>query len=383
MFDIYGNYTSAKVYALKCDKDAVTQIYDLCNHPVYKDAKIRIMPDVHSGVGCTVGTTVSMTRNAVIPSIVGADIGCGVLTVFFKSENEIDFKALDSFITENIPYGMAIRKKAHKGITSKVKDELYGFVSDLKMYKSESAFLRSIGTLGGGNHYIEIGMTEDGRYALSVHSGSRAIGKCASEYFSDLAKTYVTEKGITGIKRSMPYIENENYELYLKEMERCVSFAALSRRLICEDILNYLELSPLDSFDTIHNYIERHRDGSITLRKGAVSAKLGERLAIPMNMRDGVLVCEGLGNGDWNFSAPHGAGRLLSRAEAKTQISLDSYKESMVGINTWSVIDSTVDESPMAYKPMQEILSQIGDTVRIVDLIKPLYNFKARSLKGI
>ena len=383
MFDIYGNYTSAKIYAIKCDNDALAQIYDLCNHPVYKDAKIRIMPDVHSGVGCTVGTTVSMTRNAVIPSIVGADIGCGVLTVFFNTDNDIDFKALDNFISEKIPYGMAIRKNAHKGISSKVRDELYGLVSDLKMYKSESAFLRSIGTLGGGNHYIEIGRTADGKFALSVHSGSRGIGKCVAECFSDLAKKYVFDKGITGIKRSMPYIENENYELYLKEMERCVSFAALSRKLICEDILNFLELSPEDSFDTIHNYIERHRDGSITVRKGAVSAKQGERLVIPINMRDGVLFCEGLGNADWNFSAPHGAGRLLSRTEAKVQISLDSYKESMSGINTWSVMDSTVDESPMAYKPMAEILLDINDTVRIVDIIKPLYNFKARSLKGI
>jgi len=381
MFDIHGRYTDAVIYSDICEPEALSQIYDLCNHPIFEGAKIRIMPDVHAGVGCTVGTTVEMQRPALIPSVVGSDIGCGVLTVLFEAD-ELNFEQLDRFIVEKIPYGMSLRKNIHPKLSRKVKEEVEVLCDDLKMYKSKSAFLRCVGTLGGGNHYIEIGKAESGLYALSIHSGSRAVGKCVGEYYSDVAKTYVNIKGITGIKRSMPYIEEEALEGYLKQMERCCNIAAESRRLMAFDILSFLGVNTFDSFDTVHNFVETAPNGSLLIRKGAVPAKAGQRLAIPLNMRDGVFVCEGIGNEDWNFSAPHGAGRLISRAEAKASLTLEEFKEAMKGISTWSVCAGTVDESPMAYKPWQSIASKIGETVRITERIIPLYNFKARTHVG-
>ena len=382
MFDIYGKYTCAVVYSDICEPEALSQLYDLCNHPIFEGAVIRIMPDVHAGAGCTVGTTVRTERRAIIPSLVGADIGCGVLAVTFEYSGEIDFKALDDFIVANIPSGMEIRKNTHKGMNNELKREIRALAEELKMYRSEEAFIRSCGSLGGGNHFIEIDRLSDGKYAVLVHTGSRGLGKCVAEYFGDVAKNYLHNKGITGVNRSMPYIEDEDFDLYLRQMTRAQRMAAESRRLIAGDILTFLGVEPCDSFDTVHNYIECHRGGAITVRKGAVRAALGERLVIPLNMRDGVLIAVGRGNADWNFSAPHGAGRLLSRAAAKASISLDEYRASMAGINSWSVLSSTLDESPMAYKPAQLIIDAVAPTVDIVDTAKPLYNFKARSLTG-
>ncbi|MBQ9085366.1 MAG: RtcB family protein [Clostridia bacterium] len=381
MFDIYGKYTGAVIYSDICESEALSQLYDLCNHPIFEGARIRIMPDVHAGAGCTVGTTICMERKAVIPSIVGADIGCGVYTVIFES-GEIDYKALDDFIISNIPCGMAIRNSVHPRMSNELKREIRNLCEALKMYRSEQSFIRSCGSLGGGNHYIEVGLNEDGRYSLSIHTGSRGLGKCVAEYFSDKAKAYIDERGITGINRNMPYLEDEGYFEYVRWMQVCQSMAAASRRLIAGDILAHLGARPIESFDTVHNYIEMHREGGITIRKGSVSAKSGEKLAIPLNMRDGVLIARGRGNEEWNFSAPHGAGRLMSRAEAKATISLDKYREVMAGIESWSVVKETVDESPMAYKPASLIMEQVRDTVDILSLVRPRYNFKARSILG-
>jgi RNA-splicing ligase RtcB len=376
MFNIYGKYTGATVYSDICDSEATSQIYGLCNHPIFEGASVKIMPDVHSGVGCTVGTTVKMRRRAVIPSVVGSDIGCGVLSVRFSREGEIDFAALDGFINKNIPYGMTVRQTKHKNLDKRVAEAITSLSDDLKMYKSREAFLRSVGTLGGGNHYIEIGRADDG-YMLSVHTGSRGIGKCVAKYFTDLADKYVVKRGYVGFDRSMPYIEGEEYDLYLTEMTRATLAAAENRRLIARDILAFLCADEIESFDTVHNYIEVERDGTLTIRKGAVSAKSGERLAIPLNMRDGIIIAEGLGNPDWNFSAPHGAGRLLSRREAKESLDIEQFKREMSGVVSFSVGRSTLDESPMAYKPADEILSVIGESVKIIGIVKPLYNFKA------
>jgi len=381
MFDIYGKYTGAVIYSDICESEALSQLYDLCNHPIFEGARIRIMPDVHAGAGCTVGTTICMERKAVIPSIVGADIGCGVYTVIFES-GEIDYKALDDFIISNIPCGMAIRNSVHPRMSNELKREIRNLCEALKMYRSEQSFIRSCGSLGGGNHYIEVGLNEDGRYSLSIHTGSRGLGKCVAEYFSDKAKAYIAERGITGINRNMPYLEDDGYFEYVRWMQVCQSMAAASRRLIAGDILAHLGARPIESFDTVHNYIEMHREGGITIRKGSVTAKSGEILAIPLNMRDGVLIARGRGNEEWNFSAPHGAGRLMSRAEAKATISLDKYREAMAGIESWSVVKETVDESPMAYKPASLIMEQVRDTVDILSLVRPRYNFKARSILG-
>ncbi len=382
MFEIYGKYTSAVVYSDICEQEALSQLYDLCNHPVFEGAAIRIMPDVHAGAGCTVGTTVRMQRRAIIPSVVGADIGCGVLTVLFEYDGEIDYKALDDFIVGNIPSGMGIRQNTHPRMNNELKREIRALSEELKMYRSADAFIRSCGSLGGGNHYIEIDRLSGGKYAISIHTGSRGLGKCVAEYFGDVAKNYLHKNNISGVNRSMPYIEEDDFDNYICQMTRAQRMAAESRRLISHDILTFLGAEPLDSFDTVHNYIECHRDGGITIRKGAVRAALGERLAIPLNMRDGVLIAVGKGNPDWNFSAPHGAGRLLSRAAAKTSVSIEEYRSAMSGVSSWSVLPSTLDESPMAYKPAQLIREAVTPTVEIIDTALPLYNFKARSLTG-
>ncbi len=337
MFDIYGKYTSAKIYSDICESEALSQLYDLCNHPVFEGAKIRIMPDVHAGAGCTVGTTVYMEKQAIIPSIVGADIGCGVYTIIFEA-GEIDCKALDDFIITHIPCGMAIRSSVHPVMANELKREIRSLCEALRMYRSEQAFIRSCGSLGGGNHYIEVGRLDDGRYALSIHTGSRGLGKCVAEYFQDRAKVYIADRGITGINRNMPYLEEEGYFEYVRWMQVCQRMAAESRRLIASDILTHLGVRAIEAFDTVHNYIEIHKDGAITIRKGSVSAKSGEKLAIPLNMRDGVLIAIGKANEEWNCSAPHGAGRLMSRAEAKATISLEEYREAMAGVESWSVV---------------------------------------------
>ena len=379
MFNIYGKYTGAVIYSNICEPDALSLIYDLCNHPLFKDASIRIMPDVHSGVGCAVGTTVKMKGGAVIPSIVGADVGCGVLTVIFERADDIDFKALDDYIYTEIPSGMAIRKSVHRGMDNKLKRKIGDLCEELKMFKSTQAFMRSCGTLGGGNHYIEIGRLDDGKYALTIHTGSRGLGKCIAEYFGDLAKKYLHSNSITGVNRCLPFVTGDDYDSYMRAMLVAAEMAKESRKLIASDILSFLDATALESFDTVHNYIELHRDGSITVRKGAIRANEGELVAIPMNMRDGVLVCRGRGNPEWNYSAPHGAGRLMSRSEAKSTISMEDYAASMKGVNTWSVTPSTIDESPMAYKPQEQIREQIVNTADVLYVIKPLYNFKARS----
>ena len=382
MFNIYGKYTSATIYADICEPEALSQIYDLCNHPILNGASIKIMPDVHAGSGVTVGTTVKTNRGAIIPSIVGADIGCGVLTVIFDTADAIDFLALDNFIVSSVPFGMAIRESTHRHMQLPLKRKVRELCERLDMTKNESDFMRSCGTLGGGNHYIEIGSLKDGKYALTIHTGSRSLGKCIAEYYADNAKNYLHINNIKGVNKSLPFLVEEDAEAYLFDMTVATEFAAESRRLIALDILTHLGVKPLETFDTIHNYIEQNTDGTVTVRKGAIRAAAGERVAIPMNMRDGVLLCTGLGNPEWNVSAPHGAGRLMSRSAAKSTLSLAEYAENMRGIATWSVLASTIDESPMAYKPMDAITSVIGDTVEINDVIKPLYNFKARSIVG-
>ena len=381
MFNIYGKYTSATIYAEICEADALSQIYDLCNHPKLSGASIKVMPDVHAGAGATIGTTVKMSFDCVIPSIVGTDIGCGVLTVIIE-DRDIDFKSLDDFILEYIPFGMRTRPTTHRNMQNSIKRRVRGLCERLGMTKNEHDFLRSCGTLGGGNHYIEIGRLSDGKIAITIHTGSRSLGKCIAEYYNDKANNYLHNNSICGVNRSLPYLCGNDAIEYLFDMCVATDFAAENRRLIALDILKFLDVSPIETFDTVHNYVEENSDGSITVRKGAISAKNGERIAIPMNMRDGVLLCVGIGNREWNYSAPHGAGRLMSRSEAKSTLSLCDYNETMRGIATWSVGLSTIDESPMAYKPMESITSVIAETVNIVDVIKPLYNFKARSISG-
>ncbi len=361
MFTIKGFYNDAIVYAHASDVDqgAIDQIKELLSRPFVKDSTIRIMTDVHSGAGCVIGTTMTIT-DRVVPNLVGVDIGCG-LEVVRLAEDTIDLAELDAFIHRNIPAGFKIREREHP----------YNDLIDLDALNARSALdlsraRLSIGTLGGGNHFIELNTDEDGNRYLVVHSGSRHIGLQVATHYQKIA-----EKG----KRDpLAALEGADCEQYLFDMQIMQRYADLNRRAIADTIVEALALTPVDRFSTIHNYIDIEE---MILRKGAVSAREGEALIIPLNMRDGSLLCIGKGNRQWNWSAPHGAGRLMSRREAKRTLSLKEYRALMQGIHTTSVSRATLDESPEAYKPLAQLLSHIGPTVEVVERIKVIYNFKA------
>ncbi len=365
MVEITGKYNTAKVYTENLEMSALFQIKEFCDQPFSEGSQIRIMPDVHAGKGCTIGTTMTIT-DKVVPNIVGVDIGCGMLVVKLK-EKEIDLPKLDSFIRENIPYGRDVRERAHRSHGRLKLDELY-CISKIDTRRSSEC----IGTLGGGNHFIEIDTDGEDLY-LVIHTGSRNPGLRVAEYYQKVAYKKC-KKIYEDIPRELSYVTGEYLQAYLHDMHFMQRFADLNRTVIKEVILESMGLTELENFTTIHNYIDTE---NMILRKGAVSAQAGEKLLIPMNMRDGSLICTGLGNPDWNYSAPHGAGRLVSRRDAFSNYTMHEYHQAMDGIYTTSVCESTIDESPMVYKPMDKIISQIKDTVTIDKIIKPIYNFKA------
>lgn len=428
MFEINGKYTNATVYTDMVEQEAISQIMGLCNHPAFADAKVRVMPDVHAGAGCTIGTTIELAKDMVIPNIVGVDIGCGVRSSVFKIKSELDFEALENFIVANIPTGCNVRESEHKKMNKDVRELVKQVVRDLNL-GNLTYHLNSVGSLGGGNHYIEIGKLDETTYMLSVHTGSRNLGKKTCEYFQDKAldtlsgkakekdkiaetikqlksegKEREIEKAIAAIKneahsysgkipKELAYIEGEDFDAYMENMQKCQKMAAENRRLISEDILSFLGVEVEWTFDTIHNYIEdlsiystcSNGENSVKkkfiIRKGAIRANLGEKVAIPLNMKDGVIIGVGKGNSEWNCSAPHGAGRLLSRSKAKETLNLDDYRAEMEaqGIKTWSVCRDTLDEAPGAYKPAEMIIEQVKDTIDILWLVKPVYNHKDHS----
>ena len=372
MIEIKGQYGTAKVYTDTLERSAEGQIKAFCDQPIAADCKIRIMPDVHAGKGCTIGTTMTV-HDKVIPNVVGVDIGCGMLAVRLK-EKRINLPELDSFIRQNIPYGRDVRERAHR---SHGRLDIY----DLRCVKKIDIRRapESIGTLGGGNHFIEVDKDEDDNLYLVIHTGSRNLGLRVAEYYQKKAYQACGGKKQNDIPYELAYVSGEDMDDYLYDMEFMQAFADLNRTAIKETILDGMKLTEEDSFTTVHNYIDVD---NMILRKGAVSAQKGERLLIPMNMRDGSLICTGLGNGDWNCSAPHGAGRLMSRGEAMASFTLSAFEESMKGIYTTSVTRDTIDECPMVYKPMEEILRNIKDTVTVDRIIKPIYNFKASENAG-
>ncbi len=361
MFTIKGFYNDAVVYAhaSEVDQAAIDQIKDLLARPFVKGSTIRIMPDVHSGAGCVIGTTMTIT-DTVVPNLVGVDIGCG-LEVVRLADDAVDLPALDAFIRRAIPAGFKIREQAHP----------YNDLIDLNELHARSALdlnrgRLSIGTLGGGNHFIELNVDEAAERYLVVHSGSRHIGLQVATHYQKMAAK--------GEHDPLAELEGEAFEQYLHDMQIMQRYADLNRRAIADTIIEGLALRVVDRFSTIHNYIDV---ASMILRKGAVSAEEGERLIIPLNMRDGSLLCIGRGNREWNRSAPHGAGRLMSRREAKRVLSLKQYRTMMQGIHTTSVSRATLDECPLAYKPLARLLAHIGPTVEVVERITVIYNFKA------
>jgi tRNA-splicing ligase RtcB len=363
--EIKGRHTTAIVYTDNIETTAISQIEELCNQEFTEGSKIRIMPDAHAGKGCVIGTTMTI-NDKVVPNLVGVDIGCGVYVVKLGND-PVDPVKLDRAVNNLIPAGHEIRRKKHE-----YTDMLN--LDDLRCKKSvnlDRAAL-SIGTLGGGNHFIELNKDDDGCFYMVVHSGSRNIGKQVAEYYQNLAYRQVSGK----VRKDLAWLEGENLSDYLNDMAIMQKYASLNRKAIAHDILKAMGLWQTDteSFETIHNYIDIDKR---ILRKGAVSAEKDVILLIPINMRDGSLICRGKGNDEWNRSAPHGAGRLMSRNEAKRSFTLSEYKKSMAGIYTTSVNQSTLDECPMAYKSMQEIIDKIQDTVEVIGVIKPVYNFKA------
>ncbi|HAL73609.1 MAG TPA: RNA-splicing ligase RtcB, partial [Clostridiales bacterium] len=323
-----------------------------------------IMPDTHAGAGCTIGTTMTV-RDQVVPNMVGVDIGCGMETVVLSGHN-MNLDQFDRLVHAAIPSGFAVRDRIHP---------FYKQIDLDKLRCREAISLKraelSIGTLGGGNHFIEIDHDDAGRFYLVVHSGSRNLGKQTAEYYQGQAARQLA--GL-GIEKQLAYCEGQLLQDYLHDMAIIQHYADLNRRAIMQELLNGFHLEVVDRWTTIHNYIDLK---TMVLRKGAVSAKAGERLLIPVNMRDGSLIAIGKGNPDWNESAPHGAGRLMSRTQARRQISLSDYRESMKGIYSSTINASTLDEAAFAYKPLAEILDNIVDTVDIVQQIHPVYNFKA------
>nr|WP_320951545.1 RtcB family protein [Bacteroides intestinalis] len=381
-----------KIFAETFENEAYDQIKRLANYPAYENSIIRIMPDSHAGKGCTVGTTMTITDKVTL-NLVGVDIGCGMLTVEL-ADQYIDCEKLDSVIREMVPNGF----NTHD--TQKANFD-FSNLRCAKQVDLNRAYL-SLGTLGGGNHFIEVDYSErNHRYYLVIHSGSRKLGGDVCKHYQNLAANTESDRAIEvrntiarlkaegrerdiqeaiknisipGKNKELAHLSGGDFHDYINDMAIVQRFAVLNRATMAAIIIKGMGFTEVNRFETIHNYIDFSR---MILRKGAVSAELGEKLLIPINMRDGSLICVGKGNLDWNYSAPHGAGRLMSRSKAKELLSMEEYQESMNGIYTTSVSRATIDEAPQAYKSMEEIKNAITDTVEIIDTIKPIYNFKA------
>ena len=404
-----------KIFTDNIEEQAVKDIDAFMELDAFKDSKVRIMPDVHAGKGCVIGFTATI-KDKIIPNVVGVDIGCGMYCVPL-GKIELDLKKIDKVIREKVPHGQSAHdSSAEKFITVSLNrsDILIGRLECYKELKNVNHLLYSIGTLGGGNHFIEIDVDAEGNKYLVIHTGSRNLGKQVCEIYQrkaikncsrtahyneflkelvrvckesgnaeiipSVVKSVRTVEKMETIPDDLCYVDGELMDDYLYDMEICQHWAMRNRETIAAIIWEnaiwdgtYPQDRPT-GFHTMHNYLDTE---NMIVRKGAISAKKGEKVLIPMNMRDGSLICIGKGNEDWNCSAPHGAGRIMSRAKAKETLNLDDYKASMNGIFTTSVSKDTLDEAPMVYKPMDEIISKIGNTVEIVDIIKPIYNFKS------
>ena len=398
MITIQGLYNTAVCYTPALEDLAAKQIKAVCDQAEFAGCKIRVMPDVHAGKGCTIGTTMTI-QDKIVPGMVGVDIGCGMETVEL-AESEIDFAKLDALIRKEIPYGREVRDTLH-ALNTEIDLTQLRCADQVNLNRA----MRSIGTLGGGNHFIEVDRSEDGRLFLIVHSGSRHLGTEVAEYYQNEGRralwggaNYQIQEVIAQLKaegrfkeiqktisalrtehelsipKDLAYVEGKLFEDYIHDMKITQQFAMLNRKAMVDVIMTGMGFTAVEAFTTIHNYIDTD---AMILRKGSVSAMAGEKLLIPINMRDGSLICVGKGNQDWNCSAPHGAGRLMSRRAAFNVLSMEEFKREMEGIYTTCVLPDTLDESPMAYKSMDEIIDQIGPTAEIVERIRPVYNFKA------
>lgn len=412
---LQGKYNHATVFTENIEETAIGQVIGMLNEPITKDTTVAIMPDVHAGKGSTIGTTIKLPEDKkdwkVCPNITGQDLGCAMRAIKIKDTN-IDLKKLDKVINENIPAGQNIydrvecNQKEMRALLKKLS-----FSIDSKRLEH---IMKSCGTLGGGNHYIELGKSKNGELWLTVHTGSRGLGVVVAKHHQKIAEEKMTntneisnaiinyltknnrqkeiehelkqfkvtrhtpnyinivDRGVQN--KELAYLDGKELDDYLNDVKIAQEYSTISRKIILEKIANKMNWEVIDEFESMHNYIDIENG---IIRKGATSAGKGERLIIPINMRDGSIFATGLGNPNWNYSAPHGAGRILSRSKAKKELSLDEYRKTMQGIYTTSICESTLDEAPFAYKPIEEILENIMDTVEVDDIVKPIYNFKA------
>lgn len=398
MIELKGKYNEAKIFTDVVDEASISQVLLLLNQEFAAGSRIRMMPDIHAGAGCTIGTTMTIS-DKIVPNLVGVDIGCGMTTVRIK-EKHLELQKLDKLIYSKVPSGFGIREKTHRYFDELDLRELHCYYH-INPDRAE----KSLGTLGGGNHFIEVDRDDEGRLYIVVHSGSRHLGLEVAGYYQEEGyralnspdkeemdlliarlKAEGKEKQIqkslralkrskkTGIPKTLAYVSGELFDQYIHDMRMVQKYADLNRQAIMDEIVKGMKLHVEEQFTTVHNYIDTD---AMILRKGAVSAKAGEKLLIPINMRDGSLICIGKGNEDWNQSAPHGAGRLMSRSSAKQSFTVSEFKKQMDGIYTTSVNQGTLDECPMAYKNAEDIIQNIGDTAEIVAMVKPIYNFKA------
>lgn len=398
MLEIKGKVNTAICYAKMIEEEAIEQIRRMCDYEFTEGSKVRIMPDVHAGKGCTIGTTMTVVDKAV-PNIVGVDIGCGMYTVNI-GKGDIDFKKLDE-AAHFVPSGMNVWEGRQERFD----------LTELRCYRSlkdTKRLERSLGTLGGGNHFIEVDRSQDGTNYLVIHTGSRNLGKQVAEIYQQLAidlnkgkeayfaqrdaiikeykaagrrkeiqtalKALSWEEREATIPEDLCFLYGTYFEDYLADVEICQRFAKRNREKIGEILLDRTGMTGAEAFHTIHNYIDTKE---MILRKGAIAAHQGEKVLIPINMRDGSVLAVGKGNPDWNYSAPHGAGRIMSRKKAKENLNLEAYRRAMEGIYTTSVNQATLDEAPMAYKSLEDIIDVIQESVDVIDVMKPIYNFKA------
>lgn len=399
MFSAKGKFAEATIFTDLIEEQALSQVIGMLNQPITENTRVAIMPDVHAGAGSTIGTTISLSENKedwrVCPNVVGVDIGCGMMS-YKLADKEIDLKEIDKIVNKYVPSGFSIHSKTQDQKFTNSLIENLTFTVD-----NPERIGLSLGSLGGGNHFIEIATDEDGGFWLTVHSGSRNLGVQVAKYhqkkaersmlnvevdkiiaeFKAAGKEKDIEKAIkeakaplAGITKDLSFLTGDKLDQYLNDLVLAQKFAHLNRKTMLDIIVEKAGLTIVDEFDSIHNFIDVEEG---IIRKGATSARKGERLIIPLNMRDGSLICIGKGNEEWNYSAPHGAGRMLSRSAAKRELDLDEFKNQMADVYTTSVGESTLDEAPNAYKPMEAIIDNIGDTVDIIHHLKPVWNFKA------
>lgn len=395
MLEVKGKYNSAKIFTNNVEETAMGQVIELCNQEFVEGLKIRIMPDTHAGAGCTIGTTMTI-KEKIVPNLVGVDIGCGMqVAIIDKNKSEVNFDKLDDTIRKHVPHGFSVRSNSQRHPLSK-KVDFRNVRAPFNINRAKD----SIGTLGGGNHFIELNELGD-KVVLVIHSGSRHLGKQIAEHYQNRAYNELMEAKQEReelinrlkkegrhqeiqevlanfkkpqIKKDLAYLQGESFDDYMNDMKIAQQYALLNRQAMADEIVTRMGWQIADSFTTIHNYIDMD---NMILRKGAISAQKGERVIIPINMKDGSIIATGKGNPDWNYSGPHGAGRLMSRSKAKASLDVEAFKKEMEGVWSTSVSENTLDEAPMVYKPIGDIVENIGDAVEISEIIKPLYNFKA------